>query len=360
MKVLISSYTGLGNFILKTPLIKFLSKEYLNCQIDLLFGNQWGAENVLKNSRLINKQYWLDSRASVLKKNEMFRKLKKNEYDLVILPFDSSPKFVLYLSLIYLNKAQILGHVNPLSSSLFNRLKIAIYLVLFKINWVPVINGRHEIDLNLDLIQSINQTKLSYEYDTYVCWEKEDLSQFEIPSNYLAIQMSAANGAPTPKIWDPKNFSILISKFLLKYPKFGVVLLGDSGDAENLKIDISLQNPKVINLMGKTSFNQLCNLIDHADIVMAHDSGIMHIANSLKSPLIALYGPTDLTRTGPLSINARVLESKNACWRKSYGFQNGEERLANEFPNYFCMSGILVDQVLGELDKILDKNLNSN
>ena len=91
MKVLISSYTGLGNFILKTPLIKAIHETYPDCQVDLLFGLPWGAENVLKNSSLINMQYWLTPRVSFLEKRKVFKELQKNKYDLVILPFDSSP-----------------------------------------------------------------------------------------------------------------------------------------------------------------------------------------------------------------------------------------------------------------------------
>ena len=68
MKILISSYTGLGNFILKTPLIQAAHKEYQGCQIDLIFGYPWGAENILKGSELVNKQYWLPPQFSMLKK----------------------------------------------------------------------------------------------------------------------------------------------------------------------------------------------------------------------------------------------------------------------------------------------------
>ncbi len=353
MKILISSYTGLGNFILKTPLIASIQKKYDDCQIDLLFGNAWGAENVLKNSNLINMQYWLTPSASLIEKRKIFKILQKNKYDLVILPFDSSPTFVLFLSKFYLKDALIVSHIAPYNLSLMSRIKTAIYLILFKINWVSVINGRHEIDLNLDLLQAINKKKITYKYDTFVSWKKEDLSCFALPAMYVVIQLSAANGAPTPKIWHPKNFSILIERLLLKYPKVSVVLVGDSGDLDSLNEGVTLNSDRVINLMGQTTLNQLCNILDQAHVVIAHDSGIMHVANALKVPLVALYGPTDFTRTAPLSPTTQVLHSHNECWRKSYGFQNGEADLAKEYPNFYCMSGILIEQVMNVLNEIL-------
>ena len=353
MRILISSYTGLGNFILKTPLISSIYKKYNNCQIDLLFGNAWGAENVLKGSNLINIQYWLAPDASFIEKRKIFKILQKNKYDLVILPFDSSPGFVLFLSKFYLKDALIISHMSPYSPSLIRRIKSAIYLVLFKVNWVPVINGRHEIDLNLDLLQAINKEKVSYKYDTFLSWKKEDLSCFSLPAMYVVMQISAANGAPTPKIWHPENFSALIARLLLKYPKTSVVLVGDSGDLNSLSGDVTLNGDRVINLMGKTTLNQLCNILNQAHVVVAHDSGIMHVANALKTPLVALYGPTDYTRTAPLSPTTQVLHSHNECWRKSYGFQNEEANLAQEYPNFYCMSGISVEQVMDALNKIL-------
>ena len=355
MKILISSYTGLGNFILKTPLIKAIHEAYSDCQVDLLFGKPWGAENVLKNSSLINMQYWLTPSASFLEKRKIFKELQKNKYDLVILPFDSSPLFILLLSRFYLKKSSIVSHFNPYNPSLINRVKTSLNLILFKINWVSVINGRHEIDLNLDLLQMVNKNKISYEYDTFVSWTKERYSDFELPQLYIAIQVSAANGAPTPKIWDPRNFSELIAEFILRFPNMSVVLLGDSKDANDLEINDLTTNNRIIDLMGKTTLNQLCNVIDQAEVVIAHDSGIMHVANALKVPLIALYGPTDFNRTAPLSPTSEVLHSKNNCWREAYGFKKGEILLAKEYPNYYCMSGILVEHVFDVLYKLLQK-----
>ena len=105
--------------------------------------------------------------------------------------------------------------------------------------------------------------------------------------------------------------------------------------------------------MGQTTLNQLCNVVDQAEVVIAHDSGIMHVANALKAPLIALYGPTDFNRTAPLSLTSKVLHSRTECWRETYGFKKGEVMLAKKYPDYYCMSGILVNQVMGVLEKIM-------
>jgi len=96
MKVLISAYTGLGNFILKTPMINRLYDLYPDCKIDLVCGLPWGAEKVLEHSNLINHVYWLPITSTILDKTKCLKRLANNSYDLIILPFDSTPTFLLW------------------------------------------------------------------------------------------------------------------------------------------------------------------------------------------------------------------------------------------------------------------------
>ncbi len=54
-----------------------------------------------------------------------------------------------------------------------------------------------------------------------------------------------------------------------------------------------------INLAGKTNLPELVALLEGASLVVANDSGPMHIAAALNRPLVAVYGPTNPMRTGP-------------------------------------------------------------
>jgi ADP-heptose:LPS heptosyltransferase len=357
MRIIVSAYTGLGNFILKTPLIQALAKEYPGCHIDLLFGYPWGAENVLAGSELINKKYWLTPQSTFLIKLSFFKMLSRNKYDLVILPFESSPIFVLLLSQLYLRKSKIISHIGLHDARIKIRLRNIFYIMLLvNIKWVPTLKGRHEIDLNLDLLQDVIKNKISRDYETFICWKNEDVSNFDLNQSYIVIQPSAANGSLTPKIWDPRNFDELIRKFLLIYPTMKVILVGDSGDASEFNESKMLTNNSTINLLGKTSFNQLCTILNKAKAVITHDSGIMHVANALQVPLIALYGPTDYTRTAPLALTSISLHSHNKCWRTMvFGFKGSEADLAKHYQNYYCMSGITVDQVMTALVIMINK-----
>ncbi|MFH0963243.1 MAG: lipopolysaccharide heptosyltransferase II [Planctomycetota bacterium] len=54
-----------------------------------------------------------------------------------------------------------------------------------------------------------------------------------------------------------------------------------------------------VNLAGETSLKELVALLADADLFLTNDSGPMHIADALATPLVAVFGPTDPARTGP-------------------------------------------------------------
>ena len=68
-----------------------------------------------------------------------------------------------------------------------------------------------------------------------------------------------------------------------------------------------------INVAGKTSLRQLAALIERADLVIANDSGPMHIAAAMNKPLVTLFGPTNPIRTGPYRRQDSVLRIDIPC-----------------------------------------------
>jgi heptosyltransferase-1 len=70
------------------------------------------------------------------------------------------------------------------------------------------------------------------------------------------------------------------------------------------KIDPSWPKDRFHNLIGKTSLLELPLIIQKATIVVANDSGPMHIAAAMSKPLLALFGPTDPLQYGPYPLNS--------------------------------------------------------
>jgi len=350
MKILISSYTGIGNFILKTPMISTIRDKYPSAEIDIITANGLGIELILKKNDMINDVIILNKKDSLIKKILFFIRLRKSEYDLVLLPFDSQPIFLIFGSYISNIKKRII-HL------LMHDKKKTIFSVLMP--WtlcVQALPNRHEIDLNYDLFECYLNTPVERKYQTFVNIEKDVsvLTRFRLEQyKYIILQVGAANGAKSAKKWGIENFKDLIGKINTNYEDYQVILVGDVGDYQN---DIKLLEGLglgFINTAGLTSINEVINLLQFSKLVVSHDSGIMHIANSLNCNLIALYGPTDHTRTSPLGDKSTILYSKTSCFCKMYNFGASETDLYHQYPN--CMDGISVENVMNEIDNLIGK-----
>lgn len=70
---------------------------------------------------------------------------------------------------------------------------------------------------------------------------------------------------------------------------------------------------RAINLGGKTDLKELVALIEGASLVIANDSGPMHIAAALNKPLVTIFGPTNPVRTGPYARPDAVLQLELVC-----------------------------------------------
>lgn len=95
------------------------------------------------------------------------------------------------------------------------------------------------------------------------------------------------------KRWPARRFAALVEP-LRKRLGLATVVVG----ARDV-LELAGQIPATANLAGKTSLRQLVAVLQEAALVIANDSGPMHIAAALGRPLVAIHGATDPTLTGP-------------------------------------------------------------
>jgi lipopolysaccharide heptosyltransferase I len=75
----------------------------------------------------------------------------------------------------------------------------------------------------------------------------------------------------------------------------------------------ALAGDRVMNLAGRTDLVQMGSWMGGMDVVVANDSGPIHMAAALGIPVVTMFGPTDPRRTGPYGSMHRVLTSDLPC-----------------------------------------------
>lgn len=98
------------------------------------------------------------------------------------------------------------------------------------------------------------------------------------------------------------------------------VISGGPGDKTMAKEIIANAAVPPIDLTGKTSLKQLSHIIKKARAFVGGDTGPMHLAAALATPVVAVYGPTDTKRNGPYgdkNISLVAAWDCAGCWSRS-------------------------------------------
>ncbi len=130
----------------------------------------------------------------------------------------------------------------------------------------------------------------------------------ELPENYVALATGAIYGPA--KRW-PLEYYRALAKQLVD-AGLSVLLLGTQADHEDGE-KIREGSSSIHNWCGKTSLSELIALLARARLLICNDSGSMHIMTALQRPLIAIFGSTSPTWTGPLNVKARVIYQDLDC-----------------------------------------------
>ena len=158
--------------------------------------------------------------------------------------------------------------------------------------------------------------------------------------NIVAI---AAGAKSHIKQWQTSGF-IRLSNKITKEMGFKVILIGDINDAPiNDKIKTAGLN-EVYDFTGKTNLRELAYLLSLCKVLVTNDSAPLHIASAQGIPTVAIFGPTDEKKYGPLAPRSIVIRKNLRC--------SPCEKASCRF-DLECMKEISADEVFNSVRDIL-------
>ena len=217
---------------------------------------------------------------------------------------------------------------------------------LFYTEKIPEDMGKHAVDRYLDFLAYLGAKS----------GEESLLNspEFLIPSNDRSIQNVSALMSRSrldidkpfvainpvalweTKLWREDRFAMLADRITgeLNIP---VVITGSDQEKPYVESIIrKAKTAKVFDLAGQTTLKDLACLYRQAAVVVTTDSGPMHIAAAVGTPVVALFGPTDPRRTGPYGTGHTVISKKLPC----------SPCFLKQCPTRECMERITVEEVL--------------
>lgn len=125
------------------------------------------------------------------------------------------------------------------------------------------------------------------------------------PRPLIGVMPGAARGPA--KRWPAERFAEA-AKTLRAQLGGSVVILGGAGEAEACAAVAAGVGAGALNLAGATALPEWAALLAQCAVVLCNDSGGMHLAAVVGTPVVAVFGLTDPTRTGPLGARCRVVQ----------------------------------------------------
>ena len=117
------------------------------------------------------------------------------------------------------------------------------------------------------------------------------------------------------KLWPAERYAQVAAALLQERaggaPRFDAVAVvgaeSERGQVGPL-LELAQRDRRVVDLVGRTTIARLMAFIETSSLVVANDSAAVHMAVGFDRPIVALYGPTDVTRVGPYGRASSVVQ----------------------------------------------------
>lgn len=265
-KVLVIRFSSIGDIVLTTPVVRCLKARHPGVEIHYLTKASFAS--IPEVNPFIERVHLLNDDL-----NTTIRDLKKEEFDYVI---------DLHHNLRSLRVKMALG----VPSRSFSKLNLEKWLLVnLKLNRLPKV---HIVDR---YFQAASAFDISYDGNglDYFIPDKEKVEILQLPSEFQNGFVAFVIGAKhaTKRLPDSKIVEFINT---LHRP---VVLLGGKEDAVRGDIVVKgVTSVAVFNACGKFTLNGSASLIEQSELVITHDTGLMHIAAALRKKIISVWGNT--------------------------------------------------------------------
>lgn len=143
------------------------------------------------------------------------------------------------------------------------------------------------------------------------------------------------------KLWANKKFSQLADILIDRYDA-KIVFTGGPDDRPTIKDIMAVMKGHAVNLAGHTTLKMLAALYEKMVFVVSTDTGPMHMAAAVGTPVVALFGPTAPWRTGPFGSIHQIVRAELDC----------APCFKRECKTIDCMEQISVQQVIDAIHKL--------
>lgn len=281
----------IGDLVMATPVLTDLRKAFPEARLTAMC--RYPLCDLLRDDPEIDELFCFSKASGFGRRSEkrsIIEKLRKGNYDLGILlthSFSSAwwfwqGKVANRIGYDCNGRRLLLTHKIPLPENIHKQHLVMTYKMLLEPLGIPLSDTPPRLFLSEKEVEEARTL----------------LQQHGVTKTSLIVGINPGATYGSAKCWLPDRFRDVTER-LLQDKNIVVVYFGDQATAGLVKQICQGLSPRVVNLAGLTSLRELASLISLCDVLLTNDSGPMHIADALGTPIVALFGSTSEVITGP-------------------------------------------------------------
>jgi heptosyltransferase-1 len=349
MRILVVRLSSLGDVVHAIPVAAALRRTFPDAEIDWLVDEYY--RELVELVSVVDRVISIRIKGSPLWRLpfSVIRQLRASRYDIA-------------LDLQGLLKSALLARISGASRVVgFGLKQVREPLARWFYSETPNIGKpAHVITKNLELTSHLG-VKLDTENFEFPINTLKTISSIDIrklvglkPDQVFAL-MNPGSGW-TSKCWAPERFGML-ARQLSDEQGFRSVISWGPGEDLRAQAVVSASSGAAL-LAPPTSIVELISLAREARIMISGDSGPLHVAAAVKTPVVGIYGPSDSSRNGPWSASDIVVSRKDDCLCRRLQLGTGGVVIRRCKQTRRCLDGISVDDVASAVARRLRSDSN--
>ncbi len=272
MKIGVVRFSSIGDIVLTTPLIRVIKENIKNAEIIFLTKREYS--ELLSTNPNISKIISFDEGNFT----KFLSTVRKEKFDLFI-DLHLIPRSILTI-----------GFAQSRKRVFYKKQRLARQ---FMVNFKMGRPTRHVIDLYLDCLKPFSLKIHNKNPEIFLTQPMENGVKTFLKKNRIKkpVVVIAPGAKRYTKRWEAENFGNLCN-LLIERMNTEIFILGsdeDKGVAEDVKSAI---RHRVYDLTGRTSLLQTAAFLKECSVLITNDTGPMHIATAVGTPVVAIFGPT--------------------------------------------------------------------
>lgn len=287
--ILILKPGAIGDLLHLTPVIRQIKKAYPSSKFSILVSSE-ATKSLFANNPYINKIFIYEKKGLHKRFRDFFklcREIKEEKFDL-ILNFQRSNLRLWFLVFYLKLKKVLVYHKNEEKHAVTNHLETL----------KPLAIDIDFDDIALDLFLDDDSERFADEF-----FKEKGIQNRAV----IALNPGASHKVNR---WGVENFSRLAT-LLEDSLSVKTLIIGGKEDKELAKKIISQTKAEPVDITGEVNLLQLGAILKRCKLLVTGDTGPMHIATAVGTKVIALFGPADPKRTGPVGKGHIVIQAED-------------------------------------------------